>query len=885
MPAKQNEKFEFLISAVVAVYNVERYLPAFLRSLETQTFGIQNVQLVFVDDGSTDDGLLLLQEWAAARASHVEVLSQPNAWVAEARNAGLDRVRGEWVTFTDPDDVLDPTYFQEVAKFIDLYGDPERAEPVNLLAAHQMRLMEDGEIRDNHPQRRKFGLGSRIVNLHADPIIQLSVNSSFMRTAFVRAHNLRFDDRVRPNFEDGHFIAKYMLATDSMHMGLMASAKYLYRVRGDGTSLIEKSFRLREKYTNVLEHGYLDALETAQERLGSIPRWLQNTVLYDLFWYYKEQLAVQSLSASAPVDVLPRFHELAHRIRRLLDDDAIRSFDLMWVDFPVREAFNRGYDEPSLRHDYVRLSGVDEGRQQVKISYWFSGDLPSERFEVDGVAVLPQHETVRDYEFYGRVLIRERHVWLDRGLRSKVVLDGVMMRVARGDDLGHPEGLSNRQINPFIMRQRRQVSARFAPDGRGFLTHVKGRTRASLHRARVAIGKTNLYDEALEFALRTRSTRNKYLHAWVFMDRDTDANDNAEHLYRWVRKNRPSINAWFVLRRDSNDWGRLEAEGFRLVAHGTWEWKLLMLHADHLASSHADVYVTQPLPQRRYGRSRFKYTFLQHGVIHNDLSRWLSWKQIDVLVTTTPAEYEAIAGPGPYSFSSHEVALTGLPRHDSLLEKRRSVDESDRDIILVMPTWRQNLLGERVEGSNERKKLTNFRDSDYARQYRALLRSPELEAVARDAGKTLAFMPHPNMRVYLNEFDLPAHVRLLDFSKDGVQDVLARTAAFVTDYSSLAFDAALLDIPLTYFQFDKEAFFDGQHVGRPGYFDYTEHGFGPVVRGVDEVVDVLTRFSRESFVSPDSYRKRTAETFTNRDGRSSERVIDAMLALGEVPAR
>lgn len=878
MPAERTADATFLMSAVVAVYNVERYLPAFLASLDRQTYGIENVQIILVDDGSTDGSLALLEQWVAAHPGHSEVIAQQNTWVAEARNAGLDRLRGEWVTFTDPDDVLEPTYFAEVAKFVGLYGAAEHG--VNLLAAHQMRLMEDGEIRDNHPQRRKFGMGSRIVNLYADPIIQLSVNSAFMRTELIREHGIRFDDRVRPNFEDGHFIARYMLESGSSHIGLMASAKYLYRVRGDGTSLLEKSFRLPEKYTSVLEHGYLDVLVTARERLGAIPRWLQNTVLYDLFWYFKEQMAVQSLSASAPVEVLPRFHELAREIRGHLDDDAIRSFDLMWVDFSIREAFRRGYDEQPLRHPYVRLSNVDEGRQQVKISYWFNGDLPDEAFEVDGGPAAPVHETVRDYEFYGRVLIRERHVWLERGLRTKVRLDGVLMQVTRGDDIGHPEGLSNRQINPAIMRQRRQVSGRWTPSESSVLTHAKDRLRARARKTKAALSKTNLHDEALEFAMHTKRTRDRYAHAWVFMDRDTDANDNAEHLYRWVRKNRSDINAWFVLRRDSNDWPRLEEEGFRLVEHGSWQWKLLMLHADHLASSHADVYVTQPLPQRRYGKSRFKYTFLQHGVIHNDLSRWLSWKQIDVLVTTTPAEYRAIAGPGPYSFSTHEVALTGLPRHDSLLAKRSGVPVEERDTILVMPTWRQNLLGERIEGSNARKKLANFRSSRYAEAYRQLLGSDRLKDLAQAHGKQIAFMPHPNMRVYLGEFDLPDHVKLLDFSKDGVQDVLARTAAFVTDYSSLAFDAAVLDIPMAYFQFDKEAFFDGQHVGRPGYFDYERDGFGPVVRTTDQVVAVLSEIADDAFRSNETYRSRTAETFVTRDGRSSERVVDAMLALG-----
>lgn len=869
----------FQVSAVIATYNVARYLPAFLRSLAEQAVGIEKVQLVFVDDGSTDGGLQILQDWAVGREHHVRVLAQENRWVAEARNAGLEHATGEWVTFTDPDDVLDPQYFVEVFKFIALYGDSARPEPVNLLAAHQMRLLESGEIRDNHPQRRKFGKGSRIVNLHADPIIQLSVNSSFMRNSLIREHGLRFDDRVRPNFEDGHFIARYMLLTRSERTGLMASAKYLYRTRGDGSSLLEKSFRMREKYTAVLEHGYLDVLRLATAEYETVPRWVENTVLYDLFWYFKEQLAVQSLSAAAPVDVLPRFHELVREIRALVADEAVRSFDLMHVEFAVRQALLQGYSGEPIRQDYVRLSDVDEGRQQVKVSYWFSGELPDESFEVDGETVDPVHETVRDYTFYGRTLIRERHLWFERGLRTKVRLDGVLMQVTRGEVMAGPEGLTNRQINPAIMGIRKQVRDRFAPDDVDALRHGVRRLRQSWRKTRRNFSKTNLSDEVLEFSLKTSRVRNRYQHAWVFMDRDTDANDNAEHLYRWVRDNRPDINAWFVLREDSADWARLQADGFRLVAHGSWQWKLLMLHADHLASSHADAYVTQPLNQRRYGRSRFRYTFLQHGVIHNDLSRWLSWKKIDVFVTTTPAEHQAIAGHGPYSFSSHEVALTGLPRHDALLRRRRAVRPADRDLLLVMPTWRQNLLGERVEGSNKRLPIKDFGASEYARQYRALLGSRELQDLAAQHGKTLAFMPHPNMRVYLEEFDLPAHVRILDFARDNVQDVLARTAAFVTDYSSLAFDAAYIDVPLVYFQFDRESFFDGTHVGRQGYFDFTRNGFGPVERDGDAVVRALQAHASRGFENTAPYDERVRDTFVFRDGKNCERVVAAMEAL------
>ncbi|WFR65947.1 CDP-glycerol glycerophosphotransferase family protein [Curtobacterium flaccumfaciens] len=296
------------------------------------------------------------------------------------------------------------------------------------------------------------------------------------------------------------------------------------------------------------------------------------------------------------------------------------------------------------------------------------------------------------------------------------------------------------------------------------------------------------------------------------MDRDTDANDNAEHLYRWIRQNRPEVNAWFVLRRDSADWQRLADEGFRLVEHGTLRWKTLLFHADHLASSHADHYVTDPLNRRRYGRPAIRFTFLQHGVIHNDMSRWLSWKAFDRFVTTTRAEYDAIAGHGPYSFSSHEVVLTGLPRHDAL--QRKSEDATTKDLIVVMPTWRQWLLGERVGTSNTREEIKDFKRTEYAQMYQALLASPELEKLALEHGKTIVFMPHPNVRPYLTDFRMPSHVKLYSFADHDVQDVIARAAAFVTDYSSLGFEAAFVDAPLTYFQFDAERFFDGTHVGR-----------------------------------------------------------------------
>lgn len=861
----------FRFAAVFATYNVARFLPDLLASLERQTYPIDRVQLVFVDDGSTDDSYEILRAWAVGRANHVSVVRQENAWVAAARNRGMRLVDAEWVTFADPDDVFDDGYFSEVDKFVDVHGHGV----VNLLATHQMRLLASGALRNTHPLRKKFAKGSRVIDLHLEPFIQLAVNSSFFRVSEVRAHALEFDGRVRPVFEDAHFIGKYLLLTEAHHLGVLASAKYHYRVRGDGTSLMESHHDKPGKYTDVVEYGLLDLAETAAAR-GPLPRWLENTLLYDLFWYFKNERAIESRTALAPPQVFDRFHSLVARLRALISDEAVKTFDLMGVEAAVRQTVLLGYTGQAERPSFVRLTRVDERTQQLRVSYWFTGEQPAEQWIVDERVVQPLNETIQDYVFYGRVVLRQRHVWLGRGIRTRVSLDGVQ-RAFGTDAVVHPEmELTARQLHPLIMDQR----ARFLPVWDGL---DRPATRWVLSAARrsvaAALEKKRRADIALGLRARIRPTRERFANAWVFMDRDNQANDNAEHLYRWVRRHHPEINAWFVLTKSSPDWSRLAAEGFRLVAHGTQAWRALLLHASHLASSHIDAYVVQPLDVRRYGPPKWRFTWLQHGVTNYDISRWINPKPVEVLVVVTPQERAAIAGPGPYSFSDREVVLTGFPRHDELLRKRRSVAEADRDTILIMPTWRKRLSGPQEPGSNTRAKNPDFLDSDYAKSWIDLLSSPALRELAAREGKRIVFMPHPNLEPYLSDFDLPPEVEVRGYAEANVQDVLARGSVMISDYSSIAFEAAFLDMPLVYFQFDAATFFDGTHVGRRGYFDYDRDGFGPVAATAADVIDALRVIAEDDFHSAPRFTARSAKAFVTRDELNCQRVFDAMRAL------
>ena len=94
-----------MVSILVPVYNAAKYLRECVDSLTGQTY--TDLQIVLIDDGSTDESWELLQE-IAQEDPRLEVYSQPNCGVAATRNHLLDKVRGDFVLFVDSDDWIEP---------------------------------------------------------------------------------------------------------------------------------------------------------------------------------------------------------------------------------------------------------------------------------------------------------------------------------------------------------------------------------------------------------------------------------------------------------------------------------------------------------------------------------------------------------------------------------------------------------------------------------------------------------------------------------------------------------------------------------------------------------------------------------------------------------
>ena len=94
-----------MLSVIVPVYNVENYLDRCVESVLEQPF--DDIELILVDDGSTDGSSRLCDVWAE-KDSRVCVIHKENGGVSSARNAGLEIAKGEYMTFVDPDDFIAP---------------------------------------------------------------------------------------------------------------------------------------------------------------------------------------------------------------------------------------------------------------------------------------------------------------------------------------------------------------------------------------------------------------------------------------------------------------------------------------------------------------------------------------------------------------------------------------------------------------------------------------------------------------------------------------------------------------------------------------------------------------------------------------------------------
>ncbi len=824
--AAGSKKGSFQYAVVSAVYNVEKYLDYYFRTLTRQTLNFkEHIHLIMVDDGSTDSSASIIEKWRQRFPDNITYLRKENGGQASARNLGLEYVETDFVTFIDPDDFVATNYFQVIDQFLT----KNKTKSIRMVGTNLIFYREVSAVfQDTHPLRYRFVKGNALVNIaKLGKFIQLSAATAVFETDIIHRTGLRFDEKIRPSFEDAHFVGRYLGLAGEGHAAFLKDAKYFYRKRDDGTSTLDTAWDHSGYFDEVLRLGCKGLIEFWRDRQQCyIPEDVQRVLLYHTIWQIKVIINHPERIQALTNEQRKNFVLYMDEIYSAIDSAKILEFDLAGAWFYHKVGLLHCFKGERPPFQIVYVDAYDAIKKQVRLVY-YTGEPLFEEFLLDGRDEPPAYLKTARHDFMDRTFVHARFVWLpisNEAATLQVRLDGQMARISLAGKQ-HRDGVPVAQI----------------------VKHFSSR-------------KSSSHEED---------------GTWLLMDRDTQADDNAEHLYRYLRSHHPDQKIRFVLRKESHDWPRLQAEGFDLLAYGSTAHETALRKCSKIVSSHIDQYVVDYF---RDGSLKEKsIVFLQHGVTKDDMSGWLNNKKIDCFITAGREEYKSISGDNNrYKFSTKEVVLTGFARHDALLRRQNSLPTEK--IILVMPTWRQALSGEIIEG-NIRGRNPAFMTSPYAQAWRSFLSNERLQALARSAGYRVVFFPHANTQPYLSEFDLPDHVHVASHDQGAIQDWFCRAALMVTDFSSVAFEVAFLQKPVVYYQFDRESFYNGGHTLQAGYFDYDEDGFGPVCFDEAELIDHVEEMLARNAEPSALYRKRITDFFAYHDGKNCERIVQAINAL------
>lgn len=158
-----------LMSVIIPVYNAEQWLPRCLNSVFRQPEADQ-LEVIVVDDGSTDGSGVLLTQYAAAHPS-IRVIRQSNRGQAAARNAALEQAHGDWVLFLDADDCWADGYLTSVL--------PQLNEQTDVMQTGFTRVPLTGQ--------------SQIIT-SSNPYRFLSAWSKVVRRSFLEENHIRFPE-------------------------------------------------------------------------------------------------------------------------------------------------------------------------------------------------------------------------------------------------------------------------------------------------------------------------------------------------------------------------------------------------------------------------------------------------------------------------------------------------------------------------------------------------------------------------------------------------------------------------------------------------------------------------------------------------------------------
>lgn len=267
------------VSIIVPIYNVERFLNKCVHSLLNQT--LKEIEIILVDDESPDKCPEICDEYAL-KDSRIKVIHKKNAGLGMARNSGIEIATGEYITFCDADDFVDPNTYEIVYNKCKINN-------LDMCCFQYRRISEDeGKIINTPYVSEHYFKGRPEINSFLMNVIgkdyenpssynynMSSCMALFRRNLFIRS-NVRYPSERIVASEDLVFLLYFLPHVDSI--GIVSDILYNYRINPNS---ISQNFS-KEKYQRLMN------------LLTEVKKYCENNFDYKIYknHYFSQQLRI-----------------------------------------------------------------------------------------------------------------------------------------------------------------------------------------------------------------------------------------------------------------------------------------------------------------------------------------------------------------------------------------------------------------------------------------------------------------------------------------------------------------------------------------------------------------------------------------------------------------
>ena len=863
--------FKYDITLIIPVYNVEKYINACFQSVLSQTVDKNRLQVILVDDGSTDSSADICKDFAQ-KYSFAQFYQIENNGPANARNFALDKAEGKYIAYLDSDDRLSENTLEKIIEFFD-----EHYEEIDEVT-YKIVPVEKG-VRKKVHFRYDFLKETGVYDLNDEENIYISQTTMNIAVKNLGKDNIKFD--LIHQHEDQKY--NIDILKSKMKIGFVADCEYLYERNPNS---IVKSFN------STIFDETMSTWEAVFDSFApDVPKYIQALYCNDILWKTADDILFPyHLSGEEFINGVKRITALLQYI-----DDGVL------LNHPNPDEMNKFYfldlkykGKISVSSDSGLVMSADGKtlfRAEELPIYIDKVNFHSDKIELCGTLISPLYKYCEKPELY--INVNSEYIKLDlydsshaynRSKFPNSVAYGFRFVFKPEDstklffklsvnDAGIGSDLRFGQWVPFNSELKRTA---YVLNGYRFFTDFKKITVKKVNGFNALSYLINRLAYYLKKNRKTFAARLLCLfmpskRIWLYHDCKGYSTDNGYYQFIHDFYKNDGAKRYYVVNGNPEDYRSLfdEKQFKNVIVLRSMKHKLLYLKAEKIITAYIEKvnyipFFDDVLPDY-IDLIHSETVYLQHGVLHAHLPWKYSYDRLNISKEVISTQFEYDNFTKNYCFPRSALIKSKMPRYDCFDDGAPAQNK-----ILFAPSWRRYLISFTPDGSPVEKK-DKFLNSDYFKKTYAFLHSDRLKKILEENDYILDFKLHPIFSCYKQYFELDnGRIRLAP--SDAKQ---SEYKIFITDYSSFVFDFVYLNRAIIYYMPDYTEFKAGMNDYRELDIPF-ENGFGEFCENDADLIDSINKIIGNGSLPLEKYYQRNAEFFFNHDKNCCDEIYKAI---------